>query len=299
MATADFSVFFGLFQPLAAYSPAGMGDLITTTFAQGICPGIAAAPAGLVAAAISAVSARIIQFCRRDFLPNRYIELYDAPRSGALILRQTPVLALNTITLLPTSTTPLPFSADQFDLRPQVGRVIFRPGAMVWFSVENWPWAGLPIAGLDAIEADYVAGFGFMTNPLSEIAAGTSTVTVDATSGVSFSQAWQLAAGNTLVVDAGETTQETVQITAVGSDNFTATFALAHSIGPLLGSAIPPDVQLAAALMVGNIVNQADLTKQRESQGRTVGYEYVVRPGDLFLTPELRSLLTPYRDTLV
>lgn len=253
----------------------------------------------MVAAIISAVSARIIQYCRRDFLPNRYVELYDAPRSGQLILRQTPVLSLNNITLMPTGPSPLSFTADQFDLRPDVGRVIFRPGATALFSLENWPWVEMPAAGLDAIQVDYTAGFGFITNALSPIAAGTSVVNVDATGGVSQSQPWQLAVGSTLTVDAGESTQETVQISAVGSGNFTATFAMAHAAGPLLGALVPLDVQLAAALMAANAINQADFTKARESQGRTVGYEYVVRPGDLLLTAEIQNLLMPYRDPVV
>ena len=276
-----------------------MGDLISSEYAQSVSAAVANAPAAMTAAAISAVSRRIVQYCRRDFIPNRYLELYDAPRSGQLMLRQTPVMALNSVTLMPTSTTPMTFSPDQFDLRPAVGRVIFRPGAMAWFSVENWPFADLPIAGADAIEVDYIAGFGYLISVPGAIAAGVNTINTGSISGLSQGQSWSLQPGELLTVDAGISTQETVAITAVSSTGFTATFAMAHSAGPLLGAMIPLDVQLAAALMVGNVINQADLTKARESQGRTVGYEYVVRPGDLFLTPEVANLLMPYRDALV
>ncbi len=276
-----------------------MGDLITIGYAQSVVPTVTDAPAAMTAAVISAVSRRIVQYCRRDFIPNRYIELYDAPRSGQLILRQTPIITLNTVTLMPTSSTPMTFNSDQFDLRPTVGRVIFRPGAMAWFSVENWPLADLPIAGADAIEVDYTAGFGFTVTALEAIAAGTSTVPVESGSGVSQGEPWLLQTGMLLTVDAGLNTQETVVITAVNGASFTAVFAMAHSGGPLLGAMVPLDVQWAAALMAGNAINQADLTKARESQGRTVGYEYVVRPGDLLLTPEVQNLLMPYRDVIV
>lgn len=288
----------GLF-PIRVAKAAAMADLITTEYVQSVVAAAADAPATTLAAIISAVSQRIVQYCRRDFSPNRYMELYDAPRSGQLLLRQTPVIALNAVTLLPTSNNPMTFTADQFDLRPTVGRVIFRPGAMAWFSAENWPFADLPIAGADAIEVDYVAGFGFMTSALAAIAPGQNTVIVENASGLSQGQPWLLQPGGLLTIDAGLITQETVAISAVSGNSFTAIFDLAHQAGPLLGAVIPQDVQMAAALMVGNVINQADLTKARESQGRTVGYEYVVRPGDLFLTPEVQNLLMPYRDAMV
>ncbi len=276
-----------------------MGDLITTGYAQNISPALAAAPASMVAAVISAVSSRIIQYCRRDFLPNRYVELYDAPRSGELILRQTPVLSLNAVTLMPTGPDPLSISVTEFDLRPVVGRVIFRPGMVGMFAPEPWLWGRWPMAGADAIEVDYTAGFGFAMTAAEPIAAGASAVAVDATVGMSVSGPWQLAAGSTLLVDAGLSSQETVVVTAVTGNSFTATFAMAHAAGVLLGSLVPLDVQFATALMVANVINQADLTKARESQGRTVGYEYVVRPGDLLLTPEVQNLLMPWRDPVV
>ncbi|MGC8561298.1 MAG: hypothetical protein ACP5O1_11540 [Phycisphaerae bacterium] len=295
MVDADRRLLFPNQTPIAA----DMGDLITIGYAQNISPAAAAAPAPMVAAVISAVSARVIQYCRRDFLPNRYVELYDAPRSGELILRQTPVLSLNAVTLMPTGPDPLSFSATEFDLRPMVGRIIFRPGMVGMFGPAPGFWERWPTAGADAIEVDYTAGFGFVVNAEGPIAAGEGTVEVDATAGVNVAGPWQLAVGDSLLVDAGLSSQETVVVAAVTGNSFTATFALAHAAGPMLGSMVPLDVQLATALMTANVINQADLTKARESQGRTVGYEYVVRPGDLFLTPEVQNLLMPWRDPVV
>jgi uncharacterized phiE125 gp8 family phage protein len=57
---------------------------------------------------------------------------------------------------------------------------------------------------------------------------------------------------------------------------------------------IPDDLQLAAALAVGNLFNQPDLTKQREKIGAS--YYYIGRPGELAFTPEIKAILNLYKD---
>jgi hypothetical protein len=47
------------------------------------------------------------------------------------------------------------------------------------------------------------------------------------------------------------------------------------------------------------VLNEPDLTKQRESQGKTIGYEYVARAGDLIFTAEIINILNGYRDSVV
>ena len=59
---------------------------------------------------------------------------------------------------------------------------------------------------------------------------------------------------------------------------------------------IPDDLQMAAALAVGNLFNQPDLTKQREKIGAS--YYYIGRPGELAFTPEIKAILNLYRDQL-
>lgn len=59
---------------------------------------------------------------------------------------------------------------------------------------------------------------------------------------------------------------------------------------------IPDDLQMAAALAVGNLFNQPDLTKQREKIGAS--YYYIGRPGELAFTPEIKAILNLYRDSL-
>ncbi len=59
---------------------------------------------------------------------------------------------------------------------------------------------------------------------------------------------------------------------------------------------IPDDLQMAAALAVGNLFNQPDLTKQREKIGAS--YYYIGRPGELAFTPEIKAILNLYRDQI-
>ena len=158
--------------------------------------------------------------------------------------------------------------------------------------------------GRGIIQVDYTAGFGFLTVANGAIAQGFQTVPLSAIGGMAGEgntlQPWQISAGTTLTVDPGLVTQETITVTSVTAGTISATFSQPHAgAAQLVGTLLPADLQLGVALMVGNLINQADLTKSRESLGRTVGYEYFVRPGDLVFTPEIKAILGRYRDVLM
>ncbi len=279
-----------------------MADLVTQDYVQNVVPAAGGANPGApgLASLISAVSGAVERYCRRNFVPNRYREYYDAADQPFLMLRRTPVLALNALTLFPTGSNPISCTPDQFDLRPGIGRISFQPRFTGNFRGLYGPTGWFPNAGLNAVLVDYNAGFGFLTTGTNAIAAGASSVTPAAMSGFFNGQPWAITAGTGLIVDPGQVNQETPMVAASNGASFTATFAAAHAAGcQITGALIPPDIQLAVALAIGNLLNQPDLSKQRESQGKTVGYEYVIRAGELIFTPEIKAILDSYRDVIV
>jgi hypothetical protein len=275
-----------------------MADLITSDYCNAVVASSVNVNAQTLAAIISGVSDSVTRYCRRNFIPARFIELYDSSNQTFLMLRQTPVLLLNSVTLFPTGLNPISYTADQFDLRPEVGRISFKPQAAATLELP-FP-RGFGFRRLNAIAVDYLAGFGFTTTAVSNILPGVQIVTPAAISGVNNNQPWSIGAGSTLVVDPGTAVEETVSVSAATTNTFTATFTQIHSAGAMIcGVEIPADIALATALAVGNVLNQSDLTKQRESQGKTIGYEYLVRPGNLIFTPEILNILNAYRDMVV
>ncbi len=275
-----------------------MADLITSAYCASVVASSGNANAATLAAIISAVSDSVTRYCRRSFIPARFVELYDSSNQRFLMLRQTPVLLLNSVTLFPTGLNPISYTPDQFDLRPQVGRISFKPQATATLEMP-FPYS-FGYRRLNAIEVDYIAGCGFTTTTASAIVPGIQNVTPAAISGVNNNQPWTISAGATLVVDPGAAAEETVSVSAVTTNTFTAAFTQAHSVGAIIcGVVIPDDIALATALAVGNVLNQSDLTKQRESQGKTIGYEYLVRPGNLIFTMEILNILNNYRDSVV
>ncbi len=275
-----------------------MADLITAAYCSTIVPGTANVNAASLAAVISAVSDAVQRYCRRNFTPAAYTELYDSPNRPYLMLRQTPILLLNSVTLYPTGLYPLVCTPDQFDLRPEIGRISFKPQAAQSLAVP-FPWR-LGFRCLDAVEVNYIAGFGFATTSTLSVLPGEQIVTPAAIAGTNIDQPWAITAGATLVMDPGTVVQETVTVSAASGNTFTATFTQPHAAGAVIcGVEIPADIAFATALATGNVFNQPDLTKQRESQGKTIGYEYLVRAGDLIFTTEITNILDRYRDAVV
>ncbi len=276
-----------------------MADLVTQSYVLNVVKAAGTITTPALASLITAASAAVEQFCRQPFAPDRYIELYDAIDQPALIVRHRPILAINSVTLYPTGPNPRVYSGTSFDVRSELGRISFAPNAGDSF-YDWYGGAGFPAWGLDAIQVDYTAGWGFLVAAQAAISPGTAVVPVSALAGISQHQSWSIAAGTVLTVDPGLPSAETVTVQAAQNGSLTAVFAQAHGANCLItGLLAPADVQLATALAVGNLINQSDLTKLRESQGKTVGYEYVTRPGDLIITPEIRHLLLPWQDVIV
>ena len=277
-----------------------MADLVTAAYVTSVTPAASGADSTMLASLISAVSQAVERYCRRSFTPARYQEYHDAGAMPFLMLRRTPVLALNAVTFFPTGPNPINYAADQFDLRPEIGRLSFRPELTANFPGGYAQRAGFAYAGLNAILVDYNAGFGFLTTASAAIAAGPASVTPQAMSGLFDGQPWTITPSMDLTIDPDQDSQEIISVISTTATGFAAVFVNAHAAGCQISSSlIPQDIQLAAALAIGNVLNQPDLSKQRESQGKTVGYEYVARAGDLIFTPEIKAILDRYRDVLV
>ncbi len=275
-----------------------MADLITSAYCSTVVPNSANVNSATLAALISAVSEAVARYCRRTFIPARFIELYDSPNRPYLMLRQTPVLLLNSVTLFPTGLYPLVCTADQLDMRPGIGRISFKPQAAESLAVPFSLQRGY--RRLDAVQADYIAGFGFATTSSMAILPGVQSLAPAAMTDINMDHLWAIGVGSTLVIDPGTAVQETVTVSEITANTFTATFSQPHNAGSVIcGVVIPADLALATALAVGNVLNEPDLTKQRESQGKTIGYEYLARMGDLIFTPEIISILDRYRDSVV
>ncbi len=285
-----------------------MVNIVTADYVSSVVAGAGNISSAALSNLIAAASAMAQNYCRRQLVPNRWVEKYDAPSTGYLMLRQTPVLALNLVTLYPQSASPLTYNANQFDLQAGTGRISLLPDSTTAFPdfyfMGTQVDGGFPGLGRGIIQVDYTAGLGFLTTATASIAPGIQTVPLSATSGLAgegnLLGLWQISVGTALTVDPGLLTQETITVTGVSATTITALFSQPHAgQAQLVGTLIPADLQLAVALIVGNLINQPDLTKSRESLGRTVGYEYFVRPGDLVLTPEIKAILGRYRDVLV
>ncbi len=285
-----------------------MVNLVTADYVNSVVAGAGGISSAMLNNLITAASVMAQTYCRRQFVPNRWVEKYDATRVGYLMLRQTPVLALNLVTLYPQSASPLTCNPNQFDIQAGTGRISMLPDATAGFP-DFWALAalaedGFPALGRGIIQVDYTAGCGYLTVATAAIAPGLQTVPLAAMGGMAGEgnalQPWQISVGTTLTVDPGLPTQESVTVSGVSATTISATFVLPHADqAQVVGVLMPADLQLGVALMVGNLLNEPDLTKSRESLGRTMGYEYFVRPGDLVFTPEIKAILGPYRDVLV
>ncbi len=277
-----------------------MADLINLNYAKALLRITDTNSDALLTTLVSAASAAVEKYCRQPFAVGRYVELYDASTQPWLMLRHAPVVQLNSVTVYPEQPNVLLYTPDNFDVRPQLGRVAFKPAVPGAFFTEYAAAMTFPGWGVDVTQVDYYAGYGFLTTSVGAIAAGPATVTPALTTGYANGQPWQIGVGSVLIIDSATAAEEVVTVTVVAPGTFTATFANNHAAGcALCGMAVPNDVQLATGLLTANIYNQPDLTKLRESMGKTIGYEYAVRPGTLFFTPEILALLNPYRDVVV
>ncbi len=227
--------------------------------------------------------------------------MYDARNSSYLLLRHAPLVQVNTIIMYP-DTDPTTYTASAFDIRYGESRLSFIPGQGETF----WGWNGsmeaIPQAGLNVIQADYFAGYGWGTPLTAAITAGSNVVLPMAVSGLTPGQGSWMAAGGTLVLDDGLDTAEEVSVTVAGGTVTAASVAADHASGAFVsGALVPSPVQMAAAALVGNLLAATDLTKAMEAIGRSVGYWSQVRqdPAGLYMSSEIRRLLGKYRDCVV
>lgn len=113
-----------------------------------------------------------------------------------------------------------------------------------------WP---LILQQLQAVNVQYVAGYGPVTSVVLNIAAGAQTVTPASMYGI-YAQSLSadpLSPGTVLSVDSGKL-RELVTVTAVTLTTFTATFAQAHTGPVTVQGAVPETIRAALKLLVGH-----------------------------------------------
>ncbi len=260
---------------------------------------------------ISAATGIIERYCDTHFYARRdAADNYSRRAWPSLSLRHSPLIQLNGITLFPDE-APQTFTASQFDIRYRPARLAFKPtvGGTFW----SFPRAAgitAPQTQNDVVSADYFAGYGWVTSLSAAINPGSNVpLPLAATNGITPEQGpWNaLIASNTdprfvqsVVLDSGQSTEETVSVTVSGNTLAATSIMFAHTLGAFVSGPLPPqEVALACALVCANLTNQPDLTKAGEQVGRLGGYVYTTRKGNLLLTEEIRELLAPFRNVTV
>ncbi len=283
-----------------------MIPLVTASYMQSLggSPGAAAAAASSAAlsAAINVASRACESYCQRSFYGRGWSDdRYDPISRHSLSLRHAPLIQINTVTLFPDGPSPQVFTPASFDIDYRAARLTFqynRNGTFYSRLFNAGPFGG---ARADLIAVNYFAGYGFVA-PLSAAAAtGATSITLTQASGrVPGQKPWAVTPG-TYILDSGLSTEETITVSAVAGTALTCSELLYdHAAGAYLsGSLATEDVQMACAIIVGNLLSIGDLSKEQEMVGRLGGYVYTQRKGGALITHEVKELLAPYKEIVV
>lgn len=274
-----------------------VGDLITVDYAKTL---VDADPDdvsqdGRLAALVRACSSAASSWCGRRFFPGYFSEFYAGSGAGFLVLKTSPIIRLDSVIIGPSTDSPQTYTTDDFDVEPLISRLTFKPATVAESFYVYTSRLAFP-SGVNTIQASYYGGYGDLVTSAAAISTGSQTVTPTAMYGITANgDEWSLSTSQTVLVDAGLPTQELVTPTAVASGTFTATFTRPHAAGcSMLLPVIPQDVQMGVGLMVGNLYNQTDFTKQSEKLDQ---YAYTLR-GNQYgaaFTPEVISVLGRYK----
>ncbi len=276
-----------------------MIPILTTSQARSMNAVCAARPSASVQSLIMPVSKMIKNICRGAiFGVERFpTESYDRAFRGELVLAAHPIIQLNSVTLSP-DVNPTVLTASSFDIRYQEGRINIKPTAPAVFI--NGGWYGNESYPFNMVNVDYHAGRGWVTSLTAPVSPGDNVVLpLAATYGYSPEQGpWSIGNTNALVLDPGQPYEENVLVATNSSGQAVAMSVLyPHASGAFVGGGlIPPDVQFAAARMIGNILASPDGTKSMEGLANRYGYEWQVRksPSGTIVDPEVLQLLMPY-----
>ena len=278
-----------------------MIDLITSSYAQQFGGVAANAPQSVLDAYISVASRRIATWCQRDFYARRYsADRYDAISQHSLSLRYAPLIMLNQVTMFPDGPAPLTFLPAVFDIDYEQSRLTFQYNANGTFyqrMANGGPFAS-PLK--DIVSVDYFAGYGWVTTLTAAISAGSNVpLPLAASYGrLPCQPPWQAAKSSQVMLDSDQETEEVVDVTWAAGQLTAVNVLYPHaSASYVSGGNVPDDAQFACALLVMNLLNVGDLTKQEEMIGRLGGYTYVQRKlADVIMTPEIIAPLARYQE---
>lgn len=275
-----------------------LNDLISLNYAKditGIARGVSKFDARL-AALITACSIAAANYCGRKFIPSYYDELYNGSGQGFLVMRQSPLIAIDSVVIGPSTSQPQVYDSTAFDIEPPISKIAFKPTEVADFFYGVVTNLAFP-SGINTVEAKYFGGYGaIITSATAVPTTGAHTLSVDSVYGVTANgDQWGLIVGSCVIADPGLATEELAIVTSVSSSTLTAVFARPHIAGFRVAvPQIPSDLQMAVGFMVSNLHKQQDLTKQSE---RLDQYSYTLRPNQygVIFTGEVQSIINRYK----
>ena len=128
-----------------------MADLITLARAQMI-PSLSGADATYLAELISTASKMVQRYCKRDFTDTTYTdEVYDGEGTDYLMLKQFPIIALTTVTVVESDGTEDDCDGSKFRIDYDIGEIRHAPDCDCTYTYF--------VAGFRNIMVTYEAGF--------------------------------------------------------------------------------------------------------------------------------------------
>ena len=276
--------------------------LTSVPYAQQFPQGVNVSPV-LLGVAINAASAMIARRCKVAFYAKHYLENYGGRRLNYLMLRNAKLVMLNSVVAYPDgpSTT---YTASSFDIWYGISKLVFKPSVTGAF-FDLWEASQLmPMQGQNAIQVDYLAGYGFATSLAAPISAGVNVpLSVAATTGFTPDQGqWDISDSMYLCLGGGSATSEIVSVSMVGTQLTAASVKYAHALGETVAGGLYDDqVQYGCWLLASNILNAGDLTKKMEAVGHLTGYTQQLRDpkASALWTPEIEEIFAPYKEVPV
>ncbi len=275
--------------------------LTTASYAQQFPQG-ANVPLATMAVAVKVASAMIAQWCNAEFYARRYVENYGGRRNNELVLRNRMLVQLNSIVSWPDSSNPTTYTASSFDIWYGAARLAFKPTVTGAFFDSFDAMQVMPNQGRNAIQADYLAGYGFATALSATIAPGANVaLPLAATTGYVQDQGqWDATNSSYLVLGSGTPQAEVVSVTSSAGTITAANVAYAHPLADAVSGGIyADDVQMACCFLAYNLLNIGDLTKKMEAVGHLSGYTQQLRDpkGNNVFTDDIKAMLMLYKET--
>jgi hypothetical protein len=286
-----------------------MADLIDLDFARQHIPLAVDTDEAFIAGAISSASRAIQRYCRRDFVSTAYDELYNGTADRRLILRQYPIISVQSVRYRPVTVLKVTNSSALV----QQARVTVTPTGLTLFkSISGVPttdtsitWAGNPtiIAVANAITAlgggwQGQGGFGYDLWPSADLYTPQGALTAQGQFAELKMHTYELA-GYQIDARRGwllraipysdpELLHPEDLVFPTGINNFRVQYTAGYAT-------VPEDVQEAAGILVASMFAERGRDAQLHLESTAGSYRYLSL-NSTQLPPRVQQLLKPYRN---